>query len=116
MTSEDGSDAARLLQRAEIEVVNSILLREDYLGRLKNLLDGDKDAEDTSTEDEEMESGAFPRDPLKRNLVEVLNLLDMLRLSTVESVEAIEKWRAAVGFARNGGELRKGKVDAEAKR
>ena len=107
----------RLLQRAEIEVVNSILLREDYLGRLKKLLDGADDAEDNKVE---MGGGhgqdGLPRDPLKRNLVEVLNLLDMIRLSTVESVEAIEKWRAAVGFARSGGEVRKGKADGQAKR
>ena len=112
MTSEEEKDAVRLLQRAEIEVVNSILLREDYLARIKTFLE-----QSDEIDHEEGVEDIFPKDPLKRNLVEVLNLLDMIRLSTVESVEAIEKWRAAVAFARAGGKVQKRReADGEAKK
>lgn len=69
-------------ETAEIEVVKTILLREEYIGRIKANLDnqGSKFGKD---------QGAFDH---------VLGLIDLLRSTTVDACEAIQQWRRAEGL------------------
>ena len=56
-------------------VTNSILLREDYVVRLKALLKPEGER-------------------WKANMMEVINILELLRMSTIEVVENINTWRS----------------------
>lgn len=64
-------------ERAEMEVVKAILLREEYIERIKANLtsQGSKFGKD---------QGAFE---------DLLGLIDLLRLATVDTCEAIQQWR-----------------------
>lgn len=68
-------------ESAEIEVVKAILLREEYLERIKANLNsqGSKFGKD---------QGAFD---------DLLGLIDLLRLTTVDTCEAIRQWRGVQG-------------------
>ena len=68
-------------ESAEMEVVKAILLREEYVERIKaNLISqGSKFGKD---------QGAFE---------DLLSLIDLLRLTTVDTCEAIQQWRKTQG-------------------
>ena len=68
-------------ENAEMEVVKAILLREEYIERVKaNLFSqGAKFGKD---------QGAFE---------DLLGLIDLLRLTTVDTCEAIQQWRKVQG-------------------
>lgn len=68
-------------ENADMEVVKAILLREEYMERIKTNLksQGSKFGKD---------QGAFD---------DLLGLIDLLRLTTVDACEAIRQWRRIEG-------------------
>lgn len=75
------ADRSDVDENAEMEVVKAILLREEYIERVKaNLFSqGAKFGKD---------QGAFE---------DLLGLIDLLRLTTVDTCEAIQQWRKVQG-------------------
>lgn len=68
-------------ESAEIEVLKAILLREEYIGRVKANLDnqGSKFGKDQAAFDD------------------LVGLVDLLRSTTVDTIEAIQQWRRIQG-------------------
>lgn len=67
--------------RAEMEVIKAILLREEYIGRVKANLDN--------------QGSKFGRDQTAFD--DLIGLVDLLRSSTVDTVEAIQQWKRVQG-------------------
>lgn len=68
----------------ELDVVKAILLREEYIGRVKANFDS--------------HGSKFGKD--QRAFDDLLSLLDLLRSATVDTVEAIQQWRRTQGYPK----------------
>lgn len=64
-------------ESAEMEVVKAILLREEYIDRVKTNLDS--------------QGSKFGKDQVAFD--DLIGLVDLLRSTTVDTVEAIQQWR-----------------------